>query len=94
MASSLALVLALGSAAYLASPEAVAAADLPDRLQHFHPLAADLNQLAESVRLCSAVPSSCWEDRQMHSSLTKEGSGRQNGPQASSRIFEHKKIYL
>ena len=51
LASSVALVLALGSAAYLALPDTAAAADLHDRLQHFHPVAADLNQLAESVSL-------------------------------------------
>ena len=51
---SLAILLAVGSAAYLAVKNAASAKDLQDGLQHFHPLAADLNQLAESVRLCHA----------------------------------------
>ena len=55
LASSLALVLALGSAAYLASPGAAAAADLQHKLEHFHPVAADLNQLAESVSLSARL---------------------------------------
>ena len=55
LAGSLALMLALGSAAYLAFPGAAAAADLQHKLEHFHPVAADLNQLAESVSLSAKL---------------------------------------
>ncbi|CAL5224950.1 g7719 [Coccomyxa viridis] len=55
LASTLALMLALGSAAYLASPGAAAAADLQHKLEHFHPVAADLNQLAESEDFWSNI---------------------------------------
>ncbi len=51
----LAAVLALSGLTYLASASSVSAADLQDKLPHFHPIAADLNQLAESVSL-SACP--------------------------------------
>jgi len=57
----LAAVLALGGLTYLASASSVSAADLQDKLPHFHPLAADLNQLAESVSL-SACPYSLPKD--------------------------------
>jgi hypothetical protein len=45
-----ALLLLLGAAAWMSSPDQVLAADLSDKTPLFHPLAADLNQLAENVR--------------------------------------------
>ena len=45
-----ALLLLLGAAAWFTSPHHAAAADLSHSSPLFHPLAADLNQLAENVR--------------------------------------------
>ncbi len=45
-----ALLLLLGAAAWLSLPDQALAADLSDKTPLFHPLAADLNQLAENVR--------------------------------------------
>ena len=49
MASTLTLLLALGGLTCLATTDSASAAELQDKLPHFHPVAADLNQLAESV---------------------------------------------
>lgn len=49
MASTLTLLLALGGLTCLATAGSASAAELQDKLPHLHPVAADLNQLAESV---------------------------------------------
>ena len=46
----IALLLLLGAAAWMSSPDQVLAADLSEKTPLFRPLAADLNQLAENVR--------------------------------------------
>lgn len=48
-ASTLTLLLALGGLTCLATAGSASASELQDKLPHLHPVAADLNQLAESV---------------------------------------------
>lgn len=57
----LAALLALGGLSCFAYTGSVSAADLQDNLPLFHPAAADINQLAESVSRHSWSPHWCMQ---------------------------------